>query len=42
MIVPCCLQHFWVAISMVFTLAATIFILLKLTGNVVSLECLPT
>nr|VDC63754.1 unnamed protein product [Brassica rapa] len=38
MIVPCCLQHFWVAISMVFTLAATIFILLKLTGDVDALS----
>ena len=35
------LQHFWVAISMVFTLAATFFALLKLTGNIVFLEYLP-
>ncbi|CAN6907094.1 unnamed protein product [Brassica oleracea] len=32
------LPHFWVAISMVFTLAATIFILLKLTGDVDALS----
>jgi hypothetical protein len=31
------LPHFWVAISMVFTLAATFFTLLKLSGDVVAL-----
>ncbi|CAD5313082.1 unnamed protein product [Arabidopsis thaliana] len=33
------LPHFWVAISMVFTLAATFFTLLKLSGDVVALGC---
>ncbi|KAG5392547.1 hypothetical protein IGI04_022510 [Brassica rapa subsp. trilocularis] len=32
------LPHFWVAISMVFTLAATFFALLKLTGDVAALS----
>jgi hypothetical protein len=27
-------QHFWVAVSMVFFMAATMFTLLKLSGNV--------
>ncbi|KAG2303202.1 hypothetical protein Bca52824_031853 [Brassica carinata] len=32
------LPHFWVATSMVFTLAATVFTLLKLTGDVAALS----
>ena len=28
-----CVQHFWVAVSMVFFMAATMFTLLKLSGN---------
>ena len=36
LIILVCVQHFWVAVSMVFFMAASIFTLLKLSGNILA------